>query len=853
MPKVSLLPRGDEPMTGTSDPYAQVPDELKGLPQWVVWKLVERDGKPTKIPYNAQYPTRTAASDRPETWSTFDQALFTHTNEPGLKFSGIGFMFEPPGVGIDWDHCRNPDTGEIDPEVLEEIKHLNSYCEISPSGTGIHGIAKGTIPEDGRKKGNREVYTRRRFFTVTGMHLEGTPTTINESQAVIDTLWKKWFPEPSPQAPQPCGNVSTRSDDVILSRCLKTSKGKFKALFEGDTSGYSSPSEADLALCTILSMQTRDVSQIDRLFRQSCLCREKWDREDYAGRTIAKALQATIPTGEKEKKASSKVDFFTISDEIRGEMHTISVRQNLFYRENGVYIPNHGQIEARIQSILTEMGYERSLTTAKREVLSNLSDHEPYQEPPFNKHPGYVPVGNGILYIDKDKVTLHPYTDEYIFSYRLPVKYDPDADPEPVRDTLIDWVDEENVKFLIQLPAQAIIQSWGDCYKAAYLFEGEKNAAKTTYFEFLGSFIGHSNYATTPLADLLYNKYAKFDLLGKILNLADDLSEIPLKNLGEFKKLTGGMAVTVERKHCDRITTPLPCVHAFTCNAPPKCSITDDPAWWDRWVYVYFGNTFPVNPGWKRTFITDENLSGFLLLVVDAVQDIMAGNFHRMNPDMVRDTWMSASDTVSMFVHQECERKPDGMVPKDLFYDEYVRACNEVKKTPVELGMITRSLKKMGIHLTRPREGKKRFQSYKGIILKKVTNNPDHPDQKTLTVEGGQGGHTYFELKAREGKQDQKDSTCTRVYAYNSDLSLTTLTTSQTIRFIPVHVLVDLDPFVGVDGRTYSLNRGDIITLPEPNARALIDRHAAVEVLAPTSPINIPVERPVIIDREGDD
>lgn len=279
-------------MTGTN-PYSLVPEELKTLHQWVCWKLEERDGKKTKVPYNAQNPTRRAASDNPNTWSDFKQAVFTLENEPGLKISGIGFMFAPRLVGIDWDHCRNPETGEIDPEALEEIKQLASYCEISPSGTGIHGIAKGTIPEDGRKKGNREVYTRRRFFTVTGKHLEGTPTTINESQAAIDTLWKKWFPEPSPAASQPVATLPQGSDDEILSRCSKN--GKFKALFEGDISGYSSPSEADLALCTILAMHTRDGDQIDRLVRQSGLYREKWDRADYAARTIAKALSGQPP------------------------------------------------------------------------------------------------------------------------------------------------------------------------------------------------------------------------------------------------------------------------------------------------------------------------------------------------------------------------------------------------------------------------------------------------------------------------------------------------------------------------------------------------------------------------------
>ena len=194
-----------------------IPRELCELPHWVVWRMEERDGKPTKVPYNAKQPTRKAASDRPETWSTFNQAVFTLMNEPGLRFSGIGFMLTPPYIGVDLDHCRNPDTGEIDPEALEEITSLSTYSELSPSGTGIHCILKGSIPEDGRKKGNREVYTRTRYFTVTGKHLTGTPGTINENQAAISSLWEKWFPEPTPKAPQPSSNVTTQEDDEILS------------------------------------------------------------------------------------------------------------------------------------------------------------------------------------------------------------------------------------------------------------------------------------------------------------------------------------------------------------------------------------------------------------------------------------------------------------------------------------------------------------------------------------------------------------------------------------------------------------------------------------------------------------
>jgi primase-polymerase (primpol)-like protein len=60
-------------------------------------------------------------------------------------YCGVGFVFssDDPYVGIDLDGCRNPQTGYIEPWALEIVRRLNSYTEISRSGTGLHIIAKG--------------------------------------------------------------------------------------------------------------------------------------------------------------------------------------------------------------------------------------------------------------------------------------------------------------------------------------------------------------------------------------------------------------------------------------------------------------------------------------------------------------------------------------------------------------------------------------------------------------------------------------------------------------------------------------------------------------------------------------
>ncbi|MDD1684469.1 MAG: hypothetical protein LUQ19_01120 [Methanoregula sp.] len=45
-----------------------------------------------------------------------------------------------------------------------------------------------------------------------------------------------------------------------------------------------------------------------------------------------------------------------------------------------------------------------------------------------------------------------------------------------------------------------------------------------------------------------------------------------------------------------------------------------------------------------------------------------------------------------------------------------------------------------------------------------------------------------------------------------------------------VHVLEDMDAFMGVDGRIYTLAKGDIVTLPERNAAVLSERNIVLNI-----------------------
>ncbi|MFA5331404.1 MAG: hypothetical protein WC342_03415 [Methanoregula sp.] len=55
-----------------------------------------------------------------------------------------------------------------------------------------------------------------------------------------------------------------------------------------------------------------------------------------------------------------------------------------------------------------------------------------------------------------------------------------------------------------------------------------------------------------------------------------------------------------------------------------------------------------------------------------------------------------------------------------------------------------------------------------------------------------------------------------------------------TPKYTLVRVLADMDTFMGIDGRTYALAKGDLVTLPERNASVLNDRKIVLAVTLPT-------------------
>jgi primase-polymerase (primpol)-like protein len=238
-----------------------------------------------------------ASNTDPLTWGDFGAAYNHYMTHKGID--GIGYVFDhdDPYAGVDFDKCRDPQTGEIQMEVWQQIERLSSYSEVSPSETGIKVIVKGKLPEWGRKKNGFEVYDDDRYFTVTGQRIEQMPASIESRPTELLAFHKEVFGAVPEKSTPVSGAGNTTEDSELIERAMTSLHGaEFASLWRGDCAAFDGDeSRADLALCSRLAFWTNgDGPRVDRLFRQSGLMRDKWDRKlgdsTYGAKTIDKAL-----------------------------------------------------------------------------------------------------------------------------------------------------------------------------------------------------------------------------------------------------------------------------------------------------------------------------------------------------------------------------------------------------------------------------------------------------------------------------------------------------------------------------------------------------------------------------------
>jgi hypothetical protein len=438
-------------LTATKALY-QLPDELRAAASWVLWRKENRDGKPTKVLYQANH--RRADSTAPNTWTTFEQAVAAFEQDD--FFDGVGFVFHPD----------NPYCGADIDDVTEEqarrwIDRFDSYTERSPSGNGFHIICKAEVPK-GTNRSEGELYSSGRFFTMTGAIIRDAP--VREAQDAVDEFYKflrRHDQEPTP----PATSASTLTDAEVVRLAENAKNGaEFSITYRGGGQ-FKSGSERDLSLASRLAFWTQDEGQIERIMRGSGCAREKWDKHrTYLRDTIRKALSGLTETYTTPGEAVPYRSIKAVGDEKVTEPHRPPARPGRFERidlgepiESGIEPPEMLVSEelyaGRVHCIYSAGGTGKTFKALQ--LVKKVIDQD--------KPVLLLDLENGVRIISERLRDLGAKADQarqHLYYYPFPSM--------PLSDDASSEFEEllEEIK-----PSLVVIDSWINCISAAGLDE----------------------------------------------------------------------------------------------------------------------------------------------------------------------------------------------------------------------------------------------------------------------------------------------------------------------------------------------------------------------------------------------
>lgn len=728
--------------------YSKIPYELKQLDRWCCFKIVERQGRQTKMPVDPRTGNLAKSNDE-ETWADFDTALSSSVN-----YDGIGFFFKEPYIGIDIDDVG----GEIEDYrndkhdnniVSEFIDTLGSYAEVSPSGNGIHIIIKGELPPNGRRKGNVEVYTSGRFFTMTGDSIGGYLHIADDTDyGKIKYLHSKHIAtsEPTPVRThrETEGNDLPEHDLIRIAESSQNGM-RFKLFMQGGWEQfYTSQSEADMAFANDLAFWTsRDFAKMDSIFRQSSLYRDKWDSKrgdstygvETLNRAIADCANVFSPAPRDDdfqlyvldhetKKVENK--FYSYDDtgnaerftDIHGEILRYSYVRKSWYFYNGKIwcTDQQGKIKNMADEVIEKMKHEKIYvaddTTEEeamklfRRHIKNTRNHSgktnmikesehlvPIQPEAFDNDLHLFNVQNG--YIDLKKGTLHEHDKDKYFTKISNVEYTDKADC-PMWEEFLQQIfdgDTELIDYMQRAVGYSLSGSTEE--QMMFILHGNGRNGKSVFLDIVTELFGTYSTNIQPQAIMVKQQSSNANpdiakLAGARLVTTTEPNDGNRFDEGLIKQLTGGDRVTARFLYEDEFEFTPQFKLWMATNHKPFIRGTDDGIW-RRMAIVPFSVQIPEHK-------VDRKLTHKLRREITAIMQWAVEGYLKWQQDGLkepiiikqqRDEYRTEMDSIEAFIQECCTLDNKSSVQASaLFqaYDDWSRTNNEYRMSSTKFG-----------------------------------------------------------------------------------------------------------------------------------------------------------------------
>lgn len=384
-----------------------------------------------------------------------------------------------------------------------------------------------------------------------------------------------------------------------------------------------------------------------------------------------------------------------ITEYVARMLNIVNINGNLYLKQDGVYISDSLVSNTFTKSYIYKLLDKLNLTSRNkyvelsRDIAASLEMHEPIRETPFNKEMYLINCKNGVLKLNfadrKVDIIPHTETNDYKFTYQLPIEYDPEISTEHAKAFLSQFdldndKDYKNSELLSQIGAQVILQR---CFpemnfkQMIYVIHAGRHRGKTSFLQYIWKIIGKSNVSGVAL-DKIAERFQTSAMYGKIMNIYDDLPNKPIPN-ERIKNITGGGDTDIEFKGKTPFAAKLNQTHIYTVNSVPRLTGVDE-ALYGRFIYIHLEKQFTENPSFEQN-ISKEHVQSMLNYFIERAFDLYIDCNNKLKganswKDLREQSFLD-NNLIFKFVKEHCiqARSDKNFIPRKDFNLKFREVC----------------------------------------------------------------------------------------------------------------------------------------------------------------------------------
>lgn len=315
----------------------------------------------------------------------------------------------------------------------------------------------------------------------------------------------------------------------------------------------------------------------------------------------------------------------------------------------------------------------------------------------MNADYNYINFKNGLLNLNT--MELEEHTPEKFFTVQIPVNYKPldDCEKGMIFDKYLDELvsgDNDTKKVILEAMGLVISNIPGYLTKKCILMVGPKDCGKTQIKKLLTELIGIRYTSSMDLDKMNNSQFGTSELYNKRLAGSNDMRYNAVSDMGIFKQLTGGDAISIEFKGRGAFSYIYTGFIWFLANDFPMFSGKKGREIYERFLVI------PCNHVVKKSEQDPELVNKMLkeseyivALCVEHLKDLINRHYKFIESKRIKDAiekYELANNSLLQFVTEYCEIDNDLDISERLNFSKFKRNyqawCRDSGIKPMKVG-----------------------------------------------------------------------------------------------------------------------------------------------------------------------